>query len=127
MAYKTKDLYDKSIKAIEENNLYFIEDLCSYLPCDKVTFYNHFKVDTNDFNTIKGLLQDNIIKAKQGLKEKWYKSDNPSMSISLYKLLGSNEERRKLSQSFQDHTSSGEKITGFIYANPNDKTDEETT
>ena len=127
MAYKKEDLYKQAIKAIEKNNLFFIEDLCTYLPCTKKTFYLKFDVESDELHNIKRLLEDNVIKTKQNLKAKWYKSDNPSMSISLYKLLGSNEERRKLSQSFQDHTSGGEKITGFIYANPDDKTDKEAT
>ena len=127
MAYKTTRLYKKSLRAIEDNNLYFIEDLVAYLPCVKSVFYDHFPPDSNQSNRIKAKLEENVIKSKQELKSKWYKSDNPSMSISLYKLLGSNEERRKLSQSFQDHTSGGEKITGFIYANPDDKTDKEAT
>jgi hypothetical protein len=127
MAFKTEDLYEKAIKAIKENDIYFIDDLSTYLPCTRKTFYEHFPAESDNLHNIKELLGDNVIKTKQKLKKKWKKSDNPSMSISLYKLLGTNEERRKLSQSFQDHTSGGDKITGFIYANPDDKTDEETT
>ncbi len=110
MAYNTEDLYKQAIKAIEKNKLFFIEDLCAYLPCDKVTFYNHFKVDTNEFNTIKGLLEENRIKTKQGLKAKWYKDDNATKQLALYKLIGTDEERKKLSQVYQDHTTKGEKI-----------------
>ncbi len=102
MAYDTEKLYKQAIEAIEKNRLFFIEDLVAYLPCSKPTFYEHFKLETNEFNNIKALLEENIIKAKQGLKAKWYKSDNPSMSISLYKLLGTPDERQKLSQSFID-------------------------
>ena len=105
MAYKTEDLYKKAIEAIEKNNLFFIEDLVTYLPCSKPAFYDHMPIDSNEFNTIKGLLEDNVIKTKQALKAKWYKSDNPSMSISLYKLLGTKEERQKLSQTYNDHSS----------------------
>ena len=41
MHFKTKDLLEKSIKAIEENNLFFIEDVIAFLPCGRTTFYNH--------------------------------------------------------------------------------------
>lgn len=127
MAFDTEELFNQAIVAIKKNNIYFIDDLSTYLPCTRKTLYEHFPTDSDKLHTIKELLADNIITTKQALKKKWKKSDNPSMSISLYKLLGTNEERRKLSQSFQDHTSGGEKITGFIYADPDDKTDKETT
>jgi hypothetical protein len=102
MAYDPKKLYQQAIEAVEKNKLFFIEDLVAYLPCSKPTFYDHFKPDSNEFNNIKALLEENIIKAKQGLKAKWYKSDNPSMSLALYKLIGTDQERQKLAQSYQD-------------------------
>ena len=58
MAYKTKELYEKAKKAIEENNLFFIEDIVAFLPCNKNTFYNHFPVDSNEIHDLKELLEE---------------------------------------------------------------------
>ena len=40
MAYNPKDLEIKALEAIEKNKLFFIDDVCAYLPCTRATFYN---------------------------------------------------------------------------------------
>jgi len=127
MAYDKEKLYKQCLKQVVKKNVFFIEHLIAYIAPDKTTFYRLFPPNSNEYNTIKELMEDNIIKTKNGLHAKCFNSDSPTAWFGLYKLIGSDEERRKLSQSFQDHTSGGDKITGFIYADPNDKTDEETT
>jgi len=121
-----KELTNEILEVIKNEELYCITDIFAfYTRCSRATFYNR---GLDKLDTIIKALDDNKIKTKQNLKKFWAKETaSPVLQIGLYKLLGDNEERRKLSQSFQDHTSGGDKITGFIYADPNDKTDEETT
>ena len=59
----------------------------------KTTFYNR-KLD--EVNDIKEALRLNRSKAKQKLKKDWYNSQNPTLQIALYKLLGTQEECHRL-------------------------------
>lgn len=93
MAYKTEDLEKKSIEAIEKHKLFFIEDVVAYLPCDKTTFYNH---KLHEYNTIKEALEKNKVEVKTSMRSKWYKSDNPTLQMGLYKLIGTSEEAERL-------------------------------
>lgn len=107
MAYNTEDLRKQSMEAIRQHNLFFIEDLVAYLPCDKTTFYAH---KLNESNDIKEALEKNRIKTKGGLRSKWYKSENATTGIALYKLIADDRERKLLSQTYTDVTTDGEKI-----------------
>ena len=91
---KTKKEYiDLALKVITENTLFFIEDVCSFMAISKTTFYNR-KLD--EVNDIKEALRLNRSKAKQKLKKDWYNSQNPTLQIALYKLLGTQEECHRL-------------------------------
>ena len=102
MAYKTKELYKQAINAIEKHKLFWIEQVVVYLPCTKPTFYEHFRIESNEFNVVKTLLEDNRIKACQTQNIKWLDSDNSALQIAARKLIGSDAERKKLSQTYQD-------------------------
>ncbi len=108
MGFRKKDLLKTALKAIKEKNLFFIEDVVAYLPCSKPTFYAH---NLNEVNELKEILEYNKIKTKSNLKAKWYKSDNPTLQLALYKLLANDNERRKLSMQHIDYTSKGEKVS----------------
>ena len=112
MAYKTEDLKKQALEAIKEHGLFFIEDVVAYIPCDKTTFYRHFPTESNGYNDIKELLEQNSIKVKVSMRSKWYKSDNPTLQMGLMKLLSSDTELRKLSMEHRDHTSGGDRIQG---------------
>jgi hypothetical protein len=110
MAYNKEKIYKQALKVVEKHNLFFIEEIVAYLPCSKPTFYDFFPVDSNEFNDIKSIMEQNVIKTKQSMRSKWYRSDNATLQVGLMKLLGSDEERQKLSQSHIDHTSKGNEI-----------------
>jgi len=109
MAYSKKYMIEESLKAIQENKLFFIDDIFAYVEFCAATFYNH---ELEKVETIKRALAENSIKARQSLKQKWYMSDNPTLQIALYKLLCPEEEYHRLANTKQaiDHTSKGEKI-----------------
>ena len=96
MAYKTEELFDQAIKLIKEKNLFFIEDVIALLPCAKPTFYDHFKIDSYEMNIIKDELENNRIAIKSSMRKKWYDSDNATLQIALMKLIGTDEERKKI-------------------------------
>lgn len=93
MAYKTSELEKKSLEAIEKHKLFFIEDIVAYLPCDKSTFYNH---KLHELDTIKDALEKNKVEIKTSMRSKWYKSDNPTLQMGLYKLIGTEQEAERL-------------------------------
>ena len=93
MAYKIAELERRALEAIKKHNLFFIEDVICYLPCGKVTFYEH---KLNELNNIKEALEKNKINTKLGLRKKWYDSDNPTTQIALYKLIGTDDESDRI-------------------------------
>lgn len=105
--YDVKDLEKRAIKAIEENNLFFISDVATYLPCSRSTFYN---LGMDKLDSIKELLENNRVRTKSSMRSKWYKSQNATLQIALMKLIATDDERRWLTQSHTDITSLGEKI-----------------
>ena len=110
MAYKTSELIKKAEKILKDKTkiVHFFEDLCDELGISTVCGYEH---KINETNIIKDLLATNKRTIKKGLRKKWYDSENPTCQISLYKLTGTDEERKKLSQTYIDHTTNDKDIT----------------
>ena len=108
MAYDKEKLYNQALKAIEENNLFFIEDVIALLPCSKPTFYDHFPVNSNEFNTQKAMLEQNKVNIKLKMRKKWLESENATLQMGLMKLITTDEERKRLATSYmetkQNHT-----------------------
>ena len=104
MAYKTKELFDEAIKQIKEKKLFFVEYVVGFLPCTKPTFYDHFPIDSDEFNAIKHELENNRIAIKTSMRKKWYDSDNATLQIALMKLIATDDERKRISNTFIDRT-----------------------
>jgi hypothetical protein len=100
MAYDTETLYQQAIKAIQENNLYFIEDIITLLPCSKPTFYDHFPVNSNQFNNLKEMIEMNKVAQKVKMRKKWGDSDNATLQMALMKLISTDDERKRLAVSY---------------------------
>lgn len=96
MAYDRIKIYEQAKDLIEKKKLFFIEDVVTLLPCDKTTFYRFFEVESNEYNTIKELLDKNKIEIKNGLRNKWYNGNNPLTQMALYKLIGTEEEYHRI-------------------------------
>lgn len=125
MAYDREEIYNLAISSIEAENLYFIEDVISYLPLSKPTFYDFFKVDSNELNYIKEMLDGNKIRTKLKLRKKLSEGDKAAEILALYKLIATDDERRALSMQHIDHTTKGEQINIISLGNgtkPNEAT-----
>lgn len=107
MAYNTEELKQIALEAIDKHNLFFIEDVVAYMPCNKNTYYNH---GLHEENELKERLEKNRITTKNAMRRKWFNSDNATLQVALMKMIASVEERQKLSQSYVDHTSGGDKL-----------------
>lgn len=98
MAYKKQEMIDQAVEAIRDYELIFIEEIFAFVPWSKETFY---KRKLHEVDTIKKALADVKIATKSHLRKTWRKSDNPSLQIALYKLIGSDQEIEKLNGSRQ--------------------------
>jgi hypothetical protein len=111
MAYDKKKIFEQAKEQIKKNNLFFIEDIVAWLPCSKTYFYDAFPLDSDEYNTLKGMLETNKTKTKSAIRSKLFKSNKASELLALYRLIATTEEHQKLNQSYVDHTSKGDKIT----------------
>ena len=98
--YDKNKLYEQSKEAIEENNLFFIEDIVAWLPCTKATFYEYFPLDSDELNELKGMLEVNKIRTKSSIRAKLFRSEKAGELLALYRLICTPEERRMLNQSY---------------------------
>jgi len=106
MAYDKKKLQKQALDAIKEHNLMFITDLPSYLPCARSTFY---LLELDKVDDIKDALEVNRVRIKNGLRAKWYKSENATVQIALYKLIGTDDEVHRLNGTRQEISGPGGK------------------
>jgi hypothetical protein len=101
MAYDKKKIFEQAKEMIVKHKLFFVEDIVAFLPCDKTTFYRFFEVESNEYNSLKELLETNRTELKVSMRSKWYKSNAPALQMALMKLIASPEELRKLSMTHQ--------------------------
>ena len=100
MAHNKEKIYQQAIEAVEKHNLFFIEDVVAFIPCDKTTFYRFYPVDSNEYNTIKDLLEQNKIRTKSAIRAKLFKGEKASELLALYRLICTPEEHRLLNQQY---------------------------
>lgn len=110
MAYSRKRLYEQALQVIEERNLFFIEDLVAFLPCDRATFYRKFPQGCDECDNIKRALETNKVRTKSAIRHRLFNMDNPTAQIALYRMIATPEERDAISTTKTDITSGGEKI-----------------
>lgn len=113
MAYDKIKILEKALEVIEKHRLFFIEDIVAYLPCTKSTLYEFFPIDSDEMNTIKGMIEENKVRVKVTIRSKLLKGKGTEL-IALYKLVGTDEERIRLSTQNIDHTSKGNEIAPNI-------------
>ena len=101
MAYDRKKIFEQAKEVIVKHKLFFIEDIVSFLPCDKTTFYRFFEPDSNEYNELKELLEQNRVTLKVSMRSKWYTSNAPALQMALMKLIATPDELRKLSMHHQ--------------------------
>lgn len=103
MAYDRKKIFNQAKEMIVKHKLFFIEDIVAFLPCDKTTFYRFFEVESNEYNELKELLNQNKTELKVSMRSKWYKSNAPALQMALMKLICTDEERKKLAMQYSEN------------------------
>lgn len=127
MAFNRNKIFKQAKEVIIKNKLFFIEDVVAFLPISKPTFYEFFKIDSNEFNELKELLDSNKVEIKVSMRSKWYKSENATLQLALMKLIGTDEEAHRLNGSSQkiDATTNGKDINTIINLGSGVRPDEE--
>lgn len=115
MAYDKGKIFEQAKEEIKKNNLFFIEDIVAFIPCDKTTFYRFFPTDCNEYNALKEMLELNKIKTKSAIRAKLYKGEKAAELLALYRLICTNEERQMLNQNYIDITSKGGELKSPTY------------
>lgn len=110
MAYDRVKIFEQAKEMIVKHKLFFVEDIIAFIPCSKQTFYDFFPVESDELDSLKTLLEVNRTDLKVSMRSKWYKSNAPALQMALMKLICSDEERKKLSMTYNDVTTDGEKI-----------------
>ena len=100
MAYERQELIERAVEVINRKKLVFITEVIHHLGISNKSFYNHKLQDAEE---VKAGLQKNKIDMKGVLRIKWFKSENATLQISLYKLLADDEERKRLTQQYFQH------------------------
>jgi len=99
MAYNKEQIFESAKEIAVTNNCLFIEELVSYLPISKATFYLFFPDGSDELDEIKGLVNTNKEQKKSAMYRKWFESDNATLQISLMKLISTEEQAHRLNGS----------------------------
>lgn len=108
MAFSQNKIYKQSLKIIEEKGVLDIKELITLLPCNKSTFYELFPAESEKMESLKELINDNKIVQCGSLKRKWLKSENATLQIAVYKLMGDDDEVHRLNASRTESTLKGD-------------------
>lgn len=128
MAYDKLKIFEQAKEVTENHKLFFVEDIVAYLPCTKSTFYDFFPIESDEMNAIKGMIEENKVRIKVTIRSKLLKGKGTEL-IALYKLIGTDEERIRLSTQNIDHTSKGNEMKPNVIhlgvgVNPNEEVKE---
>jgi DNA-directed RNA polymerase specialized sigma54-like protein len=117
MAYSEEELQQEVLRAIEDNELVFFNEIEHYISACKSTLE---KRDFHKMGIIKDALAKNRVSTKKELRNKWKDGDNATTQIALYKLLSDEKEFSLLCGQQIDHTSKGNAVTGFEIVAPDE-------
>lgn len=111
MAYDRKKIFEQAKEMIVKHKLFFVEDIVAFLPIAKKTFYEYFPIESDESNELKELLEQQKIEIKTSMRSKWYKSENATLQVCLMKLICTNEERKKMAQTYIEQDATIEQVT----------------
>ena len=103
MAYNKKEIFEQAKTAINDNNLFFIDDIVAWLPISKPTLYEFFPLESNELNILKRMLNINKVRTKSAIRAKLFKGQKAAELLALYRLICTPEERKALNQQYIEH------------------------
>ena len=92
-----KKVYEICLETLEKEDVTTIEDLLTYLPISKDTFYRYYPTGSDEYDIIKRAIEKRKIKTKQLLRKVWRsQNSSPAERIFYYKLLANKEEKEAI-------------------------------
>jgi len=92
-----KKVYKICLETLENKDVTTIEDLITYLPISKETFYTYYPIGSDEFDIIKRAINKRKVKTKQLLRKVWKSPHaSPAERIFYYKLLANKEEKEAI-------------------------------
>lgn len=105
---KTKEEHIAAIlNIIHEKKVMRFAHLPAYYPLSRSQLYN---LGLDKVDDIKEAIEQNRMKAKNIMLNKWIASDNATLQIAAFRLMADDEERRALNQQYLDMTSNGQTL-----------------
>lgn len=101
MAYDRQKIEAKALKAIEENELTFFDEICLFVEPSRKTLYE-WEMHKSDI--IKEAIEKNRVKKKNKMRNKWGESDNATLQIAAYKLIAEPEEIDRITVNKFEHS-----------------------
>jgi hypothetical protein len=93
MAFEKEEMLQKALVLIQEHGMMFHSEVFALLPISEATYYSW---GFNKEEHILEAIHNNRTVTKRGIRNKMYNSDNPTALIALYKLIGDEDEVRRL-------------------------------
>lgn len=94
---RKQELYPEIIKTVTDSDIWSINDLMTFLPIEKSTFYQYYPSGSEQLESIKKQLELNKLRIKQQIRKRLLDSDSTVALIAVYKLICSREEHDRLS------------------------------
>lgn len=99
----SKAQHEKNIlEIIRKNKVMFISHIFGYYGQISRQYFYQIGLDKSD--EIKKAIADNRAKATGFMINKWIASDNPTLQVCAYKILCSDDERKRLSKDYVEVT-----------------------
>lgn len=98
--FTTENLHRTAMNAIKKHKLWWMCDVVAYLPCSHDTFYRRIAVGSEEYEEIVKSLSLNRIREKIELRTKIKDKNESGGLLALYKILCSQEERKRLSLAY---------------------------
>lgn len=97
MAYNREQIEREIIEVIKKEKITFFGDLVVYIAPAMSTLYEWQLEKSED---IKRELAINRINTKKKLRNNWEQSDNATLQLALYKLIGDDDELERLNTNY---------------------------
>lgn len=110
MAYNWKKIYEEAIKVASKGGITTVDEVISFLSCEKSAFYAHFPNDSEELENIKEVIAIGKNKTKISIRKKLFDSGNPTALLALYRMICTDEERNAIVMTKADITSNGKDI-----------------
>ena len=97
--YNKREILE-SILSSSNESIFFVGDMCTEVGISRATFYNLFPAGTKNNKLIMQKISKNRFLTRKGLQKKWFDSNNATLQLALYKLIATDEERKRLSSTY---------------------------